>query len=398
MLRKNTFKPNSLKNNNNFNKLKYGNQILWKYETFKYFKNFITSATESENINFSEYKNYKIIGTYKINKNLKISEFDCNKMYIITDSEYKKLYMSINITLPLFWYTFINRKQFYKFFDIIYSAYNPKNYIIKYMKKIRGFMGTTKMLHEDINDIKNNLILNKYSETLIWGSHWHDHPFRELYRTHKINSRNDIIITHQALKQINDNTHHINIRSQYSKSIITIEEHYGAFIVNVQYDPIMCENEDRIKELNKVYKTEYPNDMPLDVILTLISRPFITHNGLLKLSPLTEYNIIMSFFVANCQSMYNEIQPLIKEIIKTTKDDNIVNIANIFLTNMESDNILLESNTEDILYDKLADVHMDKKKIKEIQKDITKKLEKKLSQLKIDESSFKDYLTEIINN
>ena len=63
------------------------------------------------------------------------------------------------------------------------------------MKKyIRVFIGNDNILGLDIHDIENHFLLQKYTDKLIYGSMWNDHPFRKEFQDKSIDQLNGIIL------------------------------------------------------------------------------------------------------------------------------------------------------------------------------------------------------------
>lgn len=191
--KKNPFKE--IKKNINYDNSKHIGKIIWNddIEQDKQFKmidyiNYIKSTNiynefnDKINIKLDEYINYKILGICNMNNNLKIITMDPTEfIFLITDKYYKLLYITIGKCHPLFWYKFTTKKTFMDNFDTIYEIYNPIQYIIEFPNNINSFIGNEEILSLNVHDIENHLILNKYTDKLIWGSNWIDHPFRNEY-------------------------------------------------------------------------------------------------------------------------------------------------------------------------------------------------------------------------
>jgi hypothetical protein len=345
----------AIKNHTNFKNIFAGDKILWcdddananefRNEAFcvEVFVNYLVKNYDNLNgkINKDDYDDTKIIGI------IKIDDISKNYIYIIQNKKVdnESIFLSIDKTIPLFWYAFTSINDLIESIDSIYNKFNNREYQNDFDKKIRAFMGTEIMLDLCIDDIENHIIYNKYSEGLIWGSNWLDHPFRDIYKNQfdEIDRYQNVMMTAQAMKQLDQNTHHVNVRTKFSKSIITIENHDGAFIVNIEYNPMTHINsKNMINNVNEQICRQYPNDVPIDVILTILNFPFVTHTGLLELRPLSEYNFMISALITNTPTMYNELLKKMEDIIENDTDENVVELTTSYITNFRNNKILDE--------------------------------------------------------
>lgn len=427
MTRKNTFNPNTLKKS-----FKEEYKIQWIDSKFIDSINDINNTTKdtlgdinslldhfnynSDNDNndnnnnndpyhISNFGDHKIIAITEINNYLK-NKLDFNPtnyMYLITNVDYSILYISINKSTPLFWYKFSAKKHLLEQFDKIYKAYNQTNYELEYNNFCRGFIGTEKMLGITIDNIENHFVLDANTEMLTWGSKWKDHPFREEYIKRDIIGRENILMTIQAMKQCDDNKYHVSVRTNYSKSIITVECYDDAFIINIQYNPIV---NNAIEIINKEFDRDYPIDLPMDIIMTIINMPLASHTKLLQLRPLTSYNFLMASLVANTEEMCRDLIPLMKDIIKEHNNENIygsdfVEMSKLFLKNLETNvtinDILKDEGIEKFIDKKLQEMRDNSYSNDKIKSDILDELNKKLIQLDINDEDIKKHLTGIIN-
>lgn len=402
MGRKNSFKPESFIKTKVYEKLECSNKISW-YEDRENLEEFINYLIDNyplekltESNDLDDYKSYLLIGKCEINTHLKYESL--GYMYFITDPDYKDIYISIDKSYPLFWYKYTTKKDFYNSLDNIYKAYNPTEYKLDFESDHRGFIGTEKMLGLSIDEIENHFILNIFTELLPWGSVWKDHPFRDIYQDGEVSSRQNIIMQTQAMKQLNDTIYHVNIRTQYSKSIITVEDYDGAFIINIQYDPVPG---NQIHKINEEIGREYKSDLPVDVCMAIIGFPFVTHLGLLKLSPLTNYNFMMASLVANKKEMYDELVPVVESIKEEHEDNSIVTVAEKFLseikTNKRLEDIFSDKNIENFIDEKMTNLQNGNQSFEQVQDDILKEIDKKLVKLNFNDKSFKDYLSGIVH-
>jgi hypothetical protein len=330
------------------------NEILWIHEDNKIIKmtefhNSLLKLKKNqfaiiEDNNIDEVLKYEIIGVMQINKKLKkltVGYLNTDfYLYIITD--YKKMYVSISITPFDFWYEFTSMKDLKNFLLESLNVYNPDEYNLNHKNNTRGFIGTESMLGINILGIERNLILNKFTEILTWGSFWEDYPFREYIIENDLSiiDRNTLGI--QAMKQV-ENKYEISIRTLFSKSIINIENYDGAFIVNIYYNPVTSNN--AINNINKKYDRNYPDNIPMDVILSIVNFFYQNHISLLDMNDISISNFIIAQLIANDQSRqndlilkleemktklepskYDEFKEIIDEIIKETTINKYLNI------------------------------------------------------------------------
>lgn len=255
----------------------------------------------------------------------------------------KKICLSISHSHPLFWYYFTDKNSFMRNFDNIVNTYNQVQYNMDFANHSRGMMGTEEILGLSIYDIENHLILNDYCEKLLWGSLWRfrDHPFRNQYSYDEVTHSDSIVYTGQAMRQIDLNTYSVSVRSQFSKSIITIEKIENSFIIDILYNPIKSP---QIENINKELSRGFPIDLPIDVVITLINFPFVTHLQALKMKPIKENNFIIAIMIADNVNMSKDLVHPTKEIINKIKDENgdnnIVQTAKTFLEKIYEDIII----------------------------------------------------------
>jgi Ca2+-binding EF-hand superfamily protein len=246
-------------------------------------------------------------------------------MYLVCDPDYTEIYLGIDRSHPVFWYKYTNKKRFYEHFDAIYETYNPKEYGLQFTNFCRGFVGSERMLDANMENLENFLMDNNFTEFLIWGSRWPDHPHRDMYINGTVNEKSNILYTKRALMQKQDAIRSASVRTRFSKSIITLEDHNGAYIVNIQYNGLTT---DQIPEINEYFGRYYPNDLPVDVIVAMAELPFVTHVGLLRLEGITNNNFMMASLVANSKQMYCEMLEVVDEVL--ARKDNTEDKAKMF--------------------------------------------------------------------
>lgn len=417
MGRKNSFQPETIKNDKSFVKLKNHDQIIWKTdhdeamaELFEILKGEELSSilAESGTFDIEACKNYKLIGIVEINDKLRIvAEREYRDfLYLIADPDYKEIFIAVEKCNPAFWYHYTSRKAFFDNFDSVVDTYNKTSYDLNHPCRIRGFIGTETMLSLTCDDIENILILGSHTEILSWGSYWKDHPFRDIYMDRPVTKEEGLQIGRQAMKQVNDEVHTTSIRTAFSKSIMTIEDHNGAFIMDVQYYP--CDTS-QISNINSSLDREYPHNLPVDVIISCINFPFVTHCGLLKLRPINTYNIIMASFVANNSKMCVEMIPLLQKLVNEEaekqddrKETAVVEFAQNFLNELETktalDKILSDESVENFIGQKIINLRSRSQTYPDIRNEVCKMLDSKLAQLELrGDEEFKNHIAQVID-
>lgn len=409
MGKKGTFKLDNITSDKRYSDLKCKDKIVWfkdnqaeQEELAEYYKDFlklypVPTYTNSGLLSTDFIDSCTFIGRIPLETQLKNVEGgkDIWNIYLVTDNEYKNIYLSVDITSPIFWIKYSSRKVLFENIDLVLETYQSL-YTLDFEKEVRGFIGTQKMLDLDLDSIEQHFILNNFTEYLMWGSKWRDHPFRKTYINREVTSAESVFFTTQAMKQLDDNTKRISVRTNFSKSIITVEDHDGAYVVNIKYNPTFNTGLD---EVNRIFMREYPDDLPLDVVVSIVNFPFITHTGLLQLDPITEYNFIMAFLVANTTNMYEEMLPYLENIATNSDQENLKIIATNYYTRLKQsigvDKILEDQQTEQFIKDKISDLNKGKDE-NEIQKEILEEIDRRLDSLKIRDKCVKEYLTGIV--
>ncbi len=442
MGRKDSFNPANLQKDKQLEKLKYGHNIEWvksiqveqpkkniKAKTpakkgkrisgasvqaallepreslkshFKYIREYASFNDKFDMTLYGmeEFEDHVIIGKCLINTHLKyIERNEKEYMYLISDEEYKNIWLSIGKCFPICWYKYTSKKAFYDSFDTIYETYNKEEYNLNLQKVSRAFVGTEQMLTLSIEDLEKHMVSNPNTEELLWGSKWKDHPFRSVYMNKEISNMDSFMFANQAMQQVDDETYSCSVRTEYSKSIITFEDYNGAFIVDVRYNPI---DSPQIETINKEIERQYPLDMPTDVIQTLMNLPYVTHTGLLKIRPVTSYTFVVSSLIANNREMHEELVPEIKTILKETPDPGVREFGKIFLDNLEKntklDDVFGDKKIEEFIKSKIDNLQGEVQTLEEVRDEIWIELDKKLEQLNFNDQDFKDHVTNIINN
>jgi hypothetical protein len=283
---------------------------------------------------------------------------------------------------------------------MLYESYNPKEYNLNFKNNCRGFIGTDDALEGDIDYITNQFIINPDSECLFWGSKWRDYPFRSLFNG-KVSHKQILMMASQAMKQSEGEPFKLNVRSKFSKSIITIEDYKGIYIANVKYNPIEYKGIEKILTNNK--DRDYPLDLPIDVITSMMIYPFLSHNSILKLNKLTNYNFYIATLIANTKNMSEELVPLTKEIIKENKNDNSIktmceNFLKTLKFNMDVDELFADKSVASYIENKIANIQNNVQTFEQVKDDIYEEIEDRIENLKEGDNDAKEQMTNIINN
>lgn len=265
------------------------------------------------NITWESYKTMKIVGICEMNKYLKFEKEGCEDlMYILKDDKGKK-YISIGRCHPIFWYKYDTKR-----FSDIYNIYNQESYSTDFNgNQQSAFIGNEEMLGLTIHELENHLIFHKYSEKLIWGSKWDDYPFRDCFMNNSVSYIDSIIYTGQSMRQISDDYYTVSVRTNYSKSIITINNFPDAYIINIKYNPIINH---RIDNINKLITRNYKSDLPMDIIILLLNFPFMTSNTINHTKPFTEFNFYLLSLLIPEQSELKQLLEAKKDIDKDLKN------------------------------------------------------------------------------
>lgn len=218
---------------------------------------------------------FNIIGYTEINKKLKKNTYGKTRceFYLYLLEKGDVLYASISITHSLLWYKINDMENYIDLINII-NGYNPELLPYDFTNKINALLGSDDNIDGQLMlDFQNNMIVNKYTELLLWGTLWKDHPFRNDYDD-EIRKEEHIIYYAQAMRN-NDNQNGFNVRTLFTKSILTFENIDNIIGVTIKYNPIENNN---IEILNNLLNKLYPKDLPIDVLCSLINYPYIELN------------------------------------------------------------------------------------------------------------------------
>lgn len=276
------------------------------------------------NINHNLLDDCCILANKEINKKIKIKDEDEEDYYyLLQNKKTKELYISISESAPCYWHK-VSEDNIKDILDI----YNVSEYKIDMVSYHRAFIGTAEMLHLDMKNIEDALILCKNSEAYVWGSEWDDYPFdRTTISKGDILSNNLEMIykTEQAIRQISDDYYSIASRTMFSKSIITIIDYNGIYIADIIYNP--TPNNESINKINSTLNTNYPLDMPIDILMVLNTYPYIDHINILNIDEITETNLLITTLIcADDKNKLEEIKKIL-EPLKKHEDNDISDIC-----------------------------------------------------------------------
>jgi len=169
--------------------------------------------------------------------------------------------------------------------------YNPTEYSNEdnKLKIVRAFIGTEQMINMNVNDFMENMMLSEWLELFTWTTNDIDHPFRETLLNEKLSAYQYNKMNISVNQQHAENIKIVNTRTRYSKTLMSFEIlRDGLFIVTIYYVPIKCK---RLKTSNNCdVGKKYNDDLPIDVIQSIIDMPFIKYDEILQLEPLTIHN------------------------------------------------------------------------------------------------------------
>lgn len=332
MGRRNSFKPESLRSTKAYEKMEHGDKIIWEERRLTEIEKY-TNICNDEKSSYTIYKDYKIIGYFEINRKLKshIDKETKYYAYLITDTEYRDLYISIVESNPIYWYKMTRRKEFYSRFTDLYERYNPERYE-EYECESVGYIGTSEELDLTVEDIEDYLVMNENTEFLIWGSYWRDNPFREIYRRREVKSKENIMMMTQAIRQQNRKYWTSN-RSRFTKSIIKVASYNGILIMSVRYKPYYAS---QIANINKKGENKYPLDMPIDVIMAIISLPYKSWEELMT-DDISKENVMAAIYMTReKEEMKTKLLRKLEQLDIEANDETVKNARVLLLREMKT--------------------------------------------------------------
>lgn len=326
MVRKNMFEPSVLINYLDIS------DINW-------FKKSIKDDKNNKEINIKKY--FSKISNIKNNKLRKknliiIADYiykNKNKLYFITDKDYKCLYISVGICNPSFWIEFTTKTSLKNNLKKIIKKYSEKeNLLLGFTYNYNGIVYSKNTSEEEIKNIKNLFLSNNLSDNLIWGSAWKDYPFRNDYiRTKNINFKKSM--NKESLKQLND-IYKVSCKTKFSKSIITFEHDKDIITVKVQYNSINF-HKNINKKINDKFNANYPINIPLDVLGILINYKITDLTEFLKLNYISDNKDNLAMKIFNNKQFKNDIEDSLIYIRDNIEDNKIKKYIKIDLKNIK---------------------------------------------------------------
>jgi hypothetical protein len=111
---------------------------------------------------------------------------------------------------------------------------------------------------------------------------------------------------------------------------------------------------DIVEKINVKMERQYPVDLPLDVVMSIINFPFITHLGILKIKPIADNNFLIGSLIIDNEQMYQEFYEEMKNILDNKDNDYDVeskkmvgNYLEIINHSMISDKMLMNFNEDE---------------------------------------------------
>lgn len=331
----------------NINKLKEVleiNELIW--DNLPTMSQFVATLNSMKNTlfrevsdnNFDDLKEFEIIAGLPINKKLKNETlgYANSNFYLFLISNHTSLYLSLSVTPKDYWYSCRSIKELKRFLFDAKSIYNPTEYLTTFTNQISAVIAYKEDhdMIDQITEIEKNLILNRYSEVLTWGSFWDDYPFRDKFNNlDKLTNHDRLTLSTIAMKQ-KDGQYTVSIRSLFSKSIIKLSWHNRLYTVDVFYEPI--ENE-QIKNINKTFNKYFPLNMPLDVILMLKEYNFYDFRYYLE--EMNEQNMTLACYLANQDDEFEEIKKTLLHKYKEEETEEQKEIIKYFIDQLNANKI-----------------------------------------------------------
>jgi hypothetical protein len=145
----------------------------------------------------------------------------------------------------------------------------------------RFYMASKEDFDGEIRDFENRVVVNEFCDNLMWGSAHERDPYNpaESFEFESLPVLTRAAVFRETLRQASTRLPSTSFRSVYSRSIITITEHYDFWLVRVLYRPTPDSQrpsmEEVIEKANERYHLGYPADIPVDVIMALLGLPLI---------------------------------------------------------------------------------------------------------------------------
>lgn len=149
---------------------------------------------------------------------------------------------------------------------------------LEFERTARAFLGTEDLIGApDLSELQTHLSINPFIEPLFWGSAHAQDPWPEEIPTEALEDLGGT--SHDQLRQAPLSVPTLSARTIISRSVISVEEHEGVFVVQVRYEP--ASHQEQIQALNAQFGSHYPHDLPLDVVAALLGFYFEDAQALL---------------------------------------------------------------------------------------------------------------------
>lgn len=165
------------------------------------------------------------------------------------------------------------------------------------------------------------------------------------------------------MKQYEKSEYCVSIRTNYSKSIITIHCHENAFILELKYNGI---NTKQIESINDIFGRNYKTNIPIDIIMTLINFPFVTYTNILQMKPLTIFHFYIITLLVNEIKLFDDILPQLDIILNDKSgnyDDELKEYIGDFIYKNNSDKqlvqIINEINIHELIKETIEQINID---------------------------------------
>lgn len=167
---------------------------------------------------------------------------------------------------PILWFSVGQEvAQLYKELGARIEDDSPSVY--EFSKQARGFMGTQAMVGADLDELRTHFSQSPFISPLFWGSAHDDDPWPASIDLSDQEAWDES--ASDLMAQGDGTLPCLSMRTLVSRSTISIEVHLEeVFVVHVHYEP--QENQAQIQALNVQFGAHYPEDMPLDVVASLL--------------------------------------------------------------------------------------------------------------------------------
>lgn len=141
----------------------------------------------------------------------------------------------------------------------------------------RGFAGTAQEMGvSEAREIENHFVFVPCVDMPTWGSEYEDDPWpAEMPAGGGVNMLAQISLQRQYMAQRPGRVPSTSWRTLWSRSILTLEEHPSEFFTfEVRYRP--SSHPEVMREVNRRFEAQYPEDLPADVMAALLGFRFRT--------------------------------------------------------------------------------------------------------------------------